>query len=260
VPEAGDRFQVVAEEKTARAISQAGRRAAEAANAVGPRDSAATLETILEGIRAGTLKDVNLIVKADVRGSLEAITSSIQTIAEQEQLQREIRTKIIHGDIGNVTESDVMLAVASKALIIAFNVRVETGARRAADAQSVQIRSYNVIYHLTEDIEKLLSGMLAPEYREVVQGEAEVRQIFKVGRTRQIAGSYVTSGSIPRNTQVRILRGGQQIFEGRVEGLRRFKDDVREVQTGYECGITIGGFDDYQEGDVIQAYATETVS
>jgi translation initiation factor IF-2 len=259
VPEAGERFQIAADEKAGRAIAQAGRRSAEAQAAAGSRTEA-TLESIMEGIRAGTLKELNLILKADVRGSLEAITSSIQTIAEQEAHQKEIRTKIIHAEIGNITESDIMLSVASKALVIAFNVRVEPGARRAADAQGVQIRSYNVIYHLTEDIEKLLSGMLEPEYHEVVQGEAEVRQIFKVGRTRQIAGSYVTSGSIPRNAQIRILRGGQQVFEGRIESLRRFKDDVREVQTGYECGITIIGFSEFQEGDVIQAYTTEAVS
>jgi len=257
VPEAGSRFMIAADEKTGRAMSQAGRRAADAQSSAGARE--ATLESIMEGIRAGTLKDVNLIVKADVRGSLEAITSSIQTIAEQEQLQREIRTKIIHGEIGNVTESDVMLAVASKALVIAFNIRVEPGARRAADAQGVDIRSYDVIYHLTEDIEKLLSGMLEPEYHEVVQGDAEVRQIFKVGRTRQIAGCYVTSGAIPRNAQVRVRRGNQQLFEGRIENLRRFKDDVREVQTGYECGISLNGFNEFQEGDVIQAYTTEAV-
>ncbi|HZT06607.1 MAG TPA: translation initiation factor IF-2 [Chloroflexota bacterium] len=257
VPEAGTRFQVVADERAARALSQAGRRAAEAQGAAGARE--ATIESIMEGIRAGTLKELNLIVKADVRGSLEAITGAIQSIAEQEHVQREVRTKIIHADIGNVTESDVMLAVASKAPIIAFNVRVEPGARRAADAQGVQIRPYNVIYHMTEDIEKLLSGMLEPEYREVVVGEAEVRQVFKIGRTRAAAGCYVTSGTIPRNSQVRIFRAGQLVLEGRLESLRRFKDDVREVQAGYECGISIAGFADYQEGDVIQAFTKETV-
>src|SRR5439155_26758613 len=146
-----------------------------------------TLDSILEGIRTGALKDLNLIVKADVRGSLEAITSSIQTVAEAEHIQREVRTKIIHADTGNVTESDVMLAAAAKGMVIAFNVRVEPGARRAADTQGVEIRSYSVIYHLTEELERVLSGMLEPEYREVVQGEAEVRQVFKIGRTHAAA-------------------------------------------------------------------------
>jgi len=257
VPEAGSRFQVVADEKAGRVLSQAGRRAADAAAAGGSRE--ATLESIMEGIRAGTLKDLNLILKADVRGSLEALTSSIQTIAEQEQLQREIRTRMIRSEIGNVTESDVMLAAASKALVIAFNVRVEPGAKRAADAQGVQIRSYDVIYHMTEDIEKMLSGMLEPEYHEVVQGEAEVRQVFKIGRTRAIAGCFVTSGTITRNSQARVFRGKELVVDGRLENLRRFKDDVREVQTGYECGISIVGFADFQEADVIQTYSKEMV-
>jgi len=258
VPQAGDRFQVVADERTARAIPQAGRRTLEAQAAAADRP--ATLESILEGIRTGALKDFNLIIKADVRGSLEAITSSIQTLADTEAIQREIRTKIVHADTGNVTESDVMLGAAAKGLVIAFNVRIEPGARRAADAQGVEIRSYNVIYHLTEEIERVLSGMLEPEYREVILGEVEVRQVFKVARQASVAGAYVTSGSIPRNAQVRIFRERQLIHEGRLESLRRFKDDVREVQTGYECGIQVTAFTDFKEGDVVQAYAKEVVA
>jgi translation initiation factor IF-2 len=214
----------------------------------------------MEGIRTGTLKDLNLVVKADVRGSLEAITSSIQTIAESEQIQREVRTKIVRADTGNVTESDVMLAAAAKGMIIAFNVRVDPGPRRAAEAQGVEIRTYNVIYHLTEELERLLGGMLAPEYREVVLGEAVVRQVFKIGRTNAAAGCYVTSGSIPRGAQVRILRNGDLLFEGRLDSLRRFKEDVREVQTGYECGLTVNGFASFEEGDVVQAFTKELVA
>jgi translation initiation factor IF-2 len=257
VPQAGDQVQTVADERTARAIAQSNRRAMDAAGTV-TRES--TLDAIMEGIRTGSLKDLNVIIKADVRGSLEAVTSSIQNLAEQEQIQREVRTKIIHADAGNVTESDVMLAAASRAIIIAFNVRVEPGARRAADAQGVQIRSYDVIYHMTDEIERILSGMLEPEMREVALGEAEVRQVFKIGRTRAVAGCYVTSGSIPRNAQVRVRRGGELVTEGRLESLRRFKDDVREVQAGYECGIGIAGFADFQEGDTIEAFTTEAVS
>jgi translation initiation factor IF-2 len=219
-----------------------------------------TIESIMEGIRAGTLKDLNLILKADVRGSLEAVIASIQTLAEQEQVQREVRTKVIHADTGNVTESDVMLGAASKGLVVAFNVRIEPGARRAADAQGVEIRTYTVIYQMIEDIEHLLSGMLEPEYREVILGEAEVRQVFRVSRANAIAGCYVTSGSFVRNAQVRILRGGGVLFEGRLDGLRRFKDDVREVQTGYECGMVVSGFTEFQEGDIIRAFAKEAVS
>jgi translation initiation factor IF-2 len=257
VPQAGDRFQAVSDEKTARALAQAGKRAADAQPGA---DRPVVMESILEGVRSGTVKDFNLIVKADVRGSLEALTASIQTLAEQEAIQREIRTKVVHADTGNVTESDVMLAAASKAIIVAFNVRIEPGARRAADAQGVEIRSYNVIYHLTEELERVLSGMLEPEYHEVILGEAEVRQVFKVSRAAAIAGSYVTSGTLTRNAQARIFRGGELIHEGRIEGLRRFKDDVREVQTGYECGIQVSNFTDFKEGDTIQAHSRELVS
>jgi len=158
-----------------------------------------------------------------------------------------------------VTESDVMLASASAGIVIAFNVRVEPGARRAAETQGVEIKAYNVIYHMTEDIERLLSGMLEPEYHEVVQGEAEVRQVFKIGRTHAAAGCYVTSGTIHRNNNVRILRDKDVLYNGRLESLRRFKDDVREVATGYECGITIEGFADFAEGDTVQAYTNEVV-
>jgi len=256
VPEAGDRFQVVEDERTARNMAQAWRRAAEAK--LGGRE-AATMDSLMEGIRTGTLKELNLIVKADVRGSLEAVTGAIQALADRAEIQREVRTKIVHGDTGPVTESDVMLAAATHGLIIGFNVRIDAGPRRAAETQGVEIRPYNIIYHMTEDIERLLSGMLEPEYREVVQGEAEVRQIFKIGRTHAAAGCYVTSGPITRNAQVRVFRAGEKLFEGRMESLRRFKDDVREVQSGYECGITLVGFADFQEGDVIQAFTKEAV-
>jgi translation initiation factor IF-2 len=256
VPQAGDQVQTVADERTARTYAQSFRRAADA-TATGARES--TLESIMEGIRTGALKDLNLIVKADVRGSLEAVTASIQNLAEKEQIQREVRTKVIHADAGNVTESDVMLAAASKAIIIAFNVRIEPGARRAADAQGVQIRSYDVIYHMTDEIERILGGMLEPEIREVPLGEAEVRQVFKIGRTRAVAGCYVTTGTITRNAQVRVRRNGELLTEARLESLKRFKDDVREVQAGYECGIGIAGFADFQEGDTVEAFTTEAV-
>ncbi len=256
VPDVGVRFQVVADERTARNMAQAGRRAADAK---GMGREAATMDSLMEEIRTGALKDLNLIVKADVRGSIEAITGSIQAIADREAIQREVRTKIVHADTGPVTESDVMLAAATHGLIIAFNVRIDAGPRRAAETQGVEIRPYAVIYHMTEDIERLLSGMLEPEYREVIQGEVEIRQVFKIGRTHAAAGCYVTSGSITRNSQVRVFRSGAKLFEGRMESLRRFKDDVRDVQTGYECGITLVGFADFEVGDVIQAFTKEAV-
>ncbi len=257
VPQAGDQVQTVVDERTARTIAQSYRRAADATGTMA-RES--TIESIMEGIRTGSLKDLNLIIKADVRGSLEAITSSIQNLAEREEISREVRTKIIHADAGNITESDVMLAAASKAILIAFNVRIEPGARRAADTQGVQIRSYDVIYHMTDEIERILSGMLEPEMREVALGEAEVRQVFKIGRTRAVAGVYITSGVITRNAQVRVRRGSELITEARLDTLRRFKDDAREVQAGYECGIGIAGFADFQVGDRVEAFTTEAVS
>ncbi len=251
VPEAGDRFQALADERTARLVAQGTRRVTDAR-------TAPARPTELEP-PAAELTDLNLIIKAEERGSLEAVVGSIQTIAEQEDLLQEVRTKIIRADIGNVTESDVMLAAAAQATIIAFEVRVEPGARRAAETQGIDIRSYNVIYHVTEDIEQLLHGMLKPEYREVITGQAEVRQVFKIGKSR-VAGCYVSSGTISRANDIRIFRAGDPLFRGRMVGLKRFKDDVREVQTGYECGISIEGFADIQQGDIIEAYTREVVA
>ena len=203
--------------------------------------------------------DLNLIVKADVRGSLEAVLGAIQNLSGQAQIQTEVRTRIVRSDTGNVTESDVMLAAAAEGRIVAFNVRVEPGARRAADSQGVDILLYGVIYHLIEDLERVMMGMLAPEYREVIDGQVEVRQVFKVGRN-QAAGCYVSTGSITRNSEARILRKGQNIFAGRISSLKRFKDDAREVQTGYECGVTIDGFAEFEVGDIIETYSRELVS
>src|SRR5439155_22313612 len=175
VPEASDRFQTIGEERTARVLAQSARRNADL-RAAGVRVTPTELPPL-----AGPTSDLNLVVKADVRGSLEAVLSSIQVIADQQKISTEVRTKIVRSDTGNVTESDVMLAAAAQGQIIAFNVRVEPGARKAADTQGVEIRSFGVIYHLTEDLEKVMLGMLAPEYREVIRGHAEVRQVFKIG-------------------------------------------------------------------------------
>lgn len=252
VPEAGDRLQVVGDERTARVLAQASRRSAEA-RTVASRSAPGEL------LPEAPLKDFNLVVKGDVRGSLEAVVASIQSLAQQTEIQQEVRTKIVRVDTGNVTESDVMLAAAAEGKVIAFNVRVEPGARRSAETQGVEIRAYTVIYHLIEDLERLLRGMLAPEYREIVTGQVEVRQVFKIGRA-QAAGCYITSGSITRNGEVRVLRDGALLFAGRVGSLRRFKDDVREVQAGYECGIGVEGFADFQEGDIIEQYTREIVA
>ena len=249
VPAAGDRFQVVADERTGRAMVEAAQRA-------GQRDgeSDLSLEAVFARIRSGAVKELNLIVKADVQGSIEPIVSSLEKLGDQS----ETRAKVINAGLGNVNVTNVNLAVASKAMIIAFNVRIEDDARRAAELNGVTIREYNVIYTLIEDVEKILTGMLEPRFEEVVHGHAEVRQIFKAGR-HTIAGCIVSDGVIHRRDRVRVTRAGQQLWEGGIGSLRRFKDDVNEVREGFECGIALDGWDDLAEGDTLEAFTSERV-
>ncbi len=249
VPSAGDRFLAVADERTARAMI-------EAAGAAGQRDGETelTLEAVFARIRSGAVKELNLIVKADVQGSVEPITNSLEKLGDQ----TETRAKVIHSGLGNVNVNDVNLAVASKALIVAFNVKTEADARRAAELQGVSIREYNVIYTLVEDVEQMLTGMLEPRYQEVVHGHAQVRATFKAGR-RTIAGCIVTDGVIHRRDRVRYLRNGQKIWEGNMASLRREKDDVNEVREGFECGILLDGWDEVAEGDTMEMFTTERV-
>src|SRR5438067_9257736 len=169
-----------------------------------------------------------------------------------------IKVKVIHSAAGNMTESDIMLATASKGIVVGFNVRAEPGARRLADAQKVDIRFYQVIYELVDDIRRALSGLLGPKFADVIYGHAEVRQVFKIGRG-QAAGCYVTDGTITRNHSIRVLRAGGALFEGRLAALRRFKDDVREVAAGYECGMTVDGFSSFELGDVVESFGKEQV-
>ena len=214
-----------------------------------------SLEAVFARIRSGAIKELNLIVKADVQGSVEPIVNSLEKLGDQ----TETRAKVIHAGLGNVNVNDVNLAVASKAMIIAFNVKTEAEARRAAELQGVAIREYNVIYTLIEDIEQMLTGMLEPRYQEVVHGHAEVRQAFKAGRKR-IAGCIVTDGVIHRRDRVRLQsRGNQQLWEGSIASLRRVKDDVNEVREGFECGILLDGWDDIVEGDTMEMFSSERV-
>jgi translation initiation factor IF-2 len=213
-----------------------------------------SLEAVFARIRSGAIKELNLVVKADVQGSVEPIVNSIEKLGDQ----TETRAKVIHAGLGNVNVNDVNLAVASKAVIIAFNVKTETEARRAAEPQGVSIREYSVIYTLVEDIEQLLSGMLEPRYQEVIHGHAEVRQTFKAGR-RVIAGCIVQDGIVHRRDRVRVQRNGQQLWEGNIASLRRVKDDVNEVREGFECGILLDGWDDLLEGDRLEMFSTERV-
>jgi translation initiation factor IF-2 len=249
VPAAGDRFQVVADERTGRAM-------VEAAIGAGQRDGEGemSLEAVFARIRSGAVKELTLIVKADVQGSVEPIVSSLEKLGEQ----GETRVKVIHAGLGNVNVTNVNLAVASKAMIIAFNVRTEDEARRVAELNGVTIREYNVIYTLIEDIQQLLTGMLEPRYQEVVHGHTEVRQTFKAGR-HVIAGCIVTDGIIHRRDRVRVRRGSQQLWEGGIGSLKRFKDDVNEVREGFECGIALDGWDDILEGDTMEMFSSERV-
>jgi translation initiation factor IF-2 len=249
VPEAGDRVQVVPDEKLARAAALQRKRQKQAENTTANRSAG----DILTAISAGTTKQLNIVLKADTQGSIEAIEHALNELNTDE-----IRVSVLHTATGAISESDVLLAAASNALIIGFNTRPDPAARRSADERGVEVRFYDIIYKLTEDIQIALSGMQEPVYEEVVSGHAEVRTIFKAGRV-SIAGSYVTDGTITRNSEIRVLRGGQVVTSGRIGSLKRFKDDVREVAAGYECGIVIEGFNDIEEGDVIEAFGQERV-
>ena len=251
VPEAGDRLRVVADEKVARQIVEERKREAQEQT----QHARVNLDTLFNEISAGKLKELIIILKTDVRGTAEAIKGALERLSTPE-----VKLKIIHAATGPVTDNDVMLAEASNGIIIGFNTRVEPGAKKRAEAVGVEIRTYNIIYQLLEDIEKALQGMLEPVYKTVVDGHAEVRAVFKSSRVGQIAGCYVTDGVVRRGSLARVLRGKEEVWKGRCEGLKRFQDDVREVQAGYECGIVISGFDKFQVGDVIEFYHEERVS
>lgn len=244
LPGAGDRLVVVPDEKTARS-TVAERLRREDLN----RARGATLEEMGARISSGQAKELRLVLKTDVQGSVAAVKRALDRLSTPEA-----QIRLIHSGTGAVTESDVMLAVASDAIIVGFNVRPDQGAQRLADQDNVQIRRYDIIYRLTEDVEKALHGLLEPEVQDVTEGAAEVRAVFSLGRSRKSAGCYVTDGRLTRGAKGRVIRGGEVIFDGSIAGLRRFKDDVREVATGYECGVSLDGFNDFQEGDIIESH------
>ena len=243
VPMAGDKFMVISDERQARQIAEARKDRTKVQNNAG---KVATLEEMFS--KLGEHKELNLVVKADVQGSLEAVKNSISKIKVED-----IVINVVRAGVGAITETDIILAQASKAIVVGFNVRPTGQVRQSAEASGVEIRLYNIIYKLLEDIDAALKGLLDPEFEEVVTGFAEVRQTFKVSKVGTIAGCYVTEGVIERNSLVRILRSGVVVFEGKMATLRRFKDDVKEVKAGYECGITISSFNDIKEGDIIEA-------
>ena len=250
VPQAGDILAAV-DERTARSIAEK-RVAKTKADAVNQAQKV-TLEDLFQQIQAGEIKDLNLLVKADVQGSIEALRQSLESLKN-----KEVRVMIVHSGVGAINESDVMLASASNALIIGFNVRPDTNARKAAENEKVDIRLYRVIYDAINDVEAAMTGMLAPEFREVILGRVEIRQIISVPKG-VVAGSYVLEGKITSTSQVRLLRNGVVVYEGKLESLRRFKDDVKEVAAGYECGITLEKFRDIKEGDIVEAFVMEQI-
>ena len=252
VPEGGDTFYAVDDERKAREVVE--NRKFKEKQSKQQKASAISLDNLFEHIESGKMKDLNIIVKADVQGSVEAVTQSLTRISNDE-----VRVNVIHGAVGAVTESDVMLASASGAIIVGFNVRPTPGAATAAENDEVDIRLYRVIYDAIEDIEKALKGMLEPTFREAVTGHAEIRTTFRVSGVGTIGGAYVTDGKILRSSKVRVVRDGIVIHEGELGSLKRFKDDVKEVASGYECGLSIDKFNDIKDGDVVEAYVMEQV-
>ncbi|PAD40101.1 translation initiation factor IF-2 [Terribacillus sp. 7520-G] len=252
VPNAGDQFMVFEDEKQARQVGEARQqKQVEENRSTGARVS---LDDLFNQIKQGEVKDINLIVKADVHGSVEAMAASLEKIEVEG-----VKVRIIHTGVGAITESDVILASASNAIIIGFNVRPDANAKKAAESENVDIRQHRIIYKVIEEIESAMKGMLDPEFEEKVIGQAEVRQIIKVSRIGTIAGSYVTEGKITRDASIRVIRDGIVIVEDEIDSLKRFKDDVREVATNYECGITLKNFHDIKEGDTFEAYVMEEI-
>ena len=249
---AGDDFVVAPSEKVANRVADTRehwQRQSSLGREAHALSGGAKLEDIFEQIRRGEAATLNMVIKADVNGSLEAVTESLRKLERDE-----VKIGFVHRGVGGITENDIQLAAASNATIIGFNVRPERKARDLADVEGVEIRTYEIIYKLLEDIEAAMVGMLAPEFEEVVTGDAEVREIFSVPRIGKIAGCYVTNGVITRNSKVRFLREGTIIWKGKVQSLRRFKDDATEVAAGYECGIGLSDFQDLKEGDIIETY------
>jgi translation initiation factor IF-2 len=250
VPTAGDVYQVVPSERDARSKVEVIR----VANSVTVQAPKTTLEDIFKQIEDGAIKELNLIIKADVQGSLEPIVTSLNDLNKGT-----IKINTLHATTGNISESDILLASASKAVVIGFNVTADTSARRLAETEGVSIRLYTIIYRLIEDVEKALKGMLAPEFRETVIGQATVQAVFKITKMGNIAGCRVNSGEIRRNSRIRVMRNGEVIHEGEVASLKHEKDDVKEVRQGFDCGISLKNFSDYLAGDIMISYTVEKV-
>lgn len=252
VPEAGDKFMVFETEREARHVGEerAQKKIEEERNST----SAMSLDDLFSQMKSGEVVDLNIIVKADVNGTAEAVKSSLEKIDVEGA-----RVNVIRSTVGAISESDILLASASKAIIYGFNVRPDANVRRKADEEGVEIRLHQVIYKMVEEIETAMKGMLAPEMEEVVTGQAEIRHIYKVSKVGNIAGCYVTDGSIKRDCGIRLIREGIIVYEGKLASLKRFKDDAKEVNQGYECGLTIENYNDIKEGDIVEGYVMQEV-
>ena len=252
VPEAGDKFMVFETEREARHVGE--ERAQKKIEEIRNSTSAMSLDDLFSQMKSGEVVDLNIIVKADVNGTAEAVKSSLEKIDVEGA-----RVNVIRSTVGAISESDILLASASKAIIYGFNVRPDANVRRKADEEGVEIRLHQVIYKMVEEIEAAMKGMLAPEMEEVVTGQAEIRHIYKVSKVGNIAGCYVTDGSIKRDCGIRLIREGIIVYEGKLASLKRFKDDAKEVNQGYECGLTIENYNDIKEGDIVEGYVMQEV-
>jgi translation initiation factor IF-2 len=252
VPQAGDEFNAVRDDRTARGIAES--RKLRQRDEIMSRTSGASLDTLFERMGAGEVKDLNVIIKGDVQGSVGALTASLEKLSNDE-----VKINVVHRGVGAVNESDVMLAETSNAVIIGFNVRPGSSVTALADRDGVEIRTYRVIYDAINDVEAAMKGMLDPEFREVVLGKIEIRETFKIPGTGTIGGAYVLEGKVQRSAEVRIVRDGIVVHEGKISSLKRFKDDAREVAAGYECGIGIENYNDIKEGDIVEAFVMEEI-
>ncbi|HEX7555474.1 MAG TPA: translation initiation factor IF-2 [Leptolinea sp.] len=252
VPAAGELFQVYASEKEARVVAEEKKNLQQQKSSNAPK---ASLETLFNRIQAGETKELRLIIKADVQGSLEPITTALNEIEKGD-----VSINVLYSETGDIGENDVMLATASKAILVGFNVQADTGAKRLAEVEGVSIRLYKIIYRLTEDVEKALKGMLEPEYTETLIGKAEVLAVFKISKLGNIAGCRVTLNEIRRNGKIRVIRNGEKIIEGEISSLKHEKDDVKEVRQGFDCGISLKNFETFEKGDILECFSLERSS
>ncbi len=252
-PQAGDKIESIKDEREARAIAE--KRAQESRHERMAESTKITLEDLYKRIQEGEVKKLNVVLKADVQGSEEAVRQALQKIEHEE-----VKVEIVHSGVGHINESDILLASASNAVVLGFNVKVDPQTTKMAEAEHVEVRNYNVIYELTKEVRAAMGGLLSPVFEEEKLGEAEVRATFKVPGSGLVAGCYVTSGRVVRNEQIRVLRDGKVIHEGKLDSLRHVKDEVREMAQGYECGILTQGFNDYQVGDIIEAFTRKQIA